>query len=319
MTKRRDILASKTGAAVLLAAAVGFVGACSKHSSLNAGRGGASGATTDDDTAAGGTGPAIGSGGMVDTGGGSAASGGASGSIGTGTDGAACGPKCSTVSTCEPSVIAGGLVSLTDFSTNLDSRNMFHTGSVDDWTSLFGGTWVAPRAADPCAATPAAHPLLETFTDGNWHITGTIAGGQWAGAGIWFGTSCPVMDFSAYQGISFTIAGDAGPSGAITVSVSTASNSKPNTDSSSSNYTCYSNAAACTTATCTPASMTVSNISATPQTVRVLWSALGNGMPSATPDPKEITGIGINPSIDWSSSASSYALDLTIDDLALIP
>jgi hypothetical protein len=241
---------------------------------------------------------------------------------GTSTGGADCGPKCTQVSTCAPSVIAGGLTTLTDFSSNLDAGNIFHTGGTDDWTSLYGGTWVAPgTSADPCApnAPPPPYPLAQSFTEGNWHITGTIVSGLWAGAGLWFGTSCPVMDFSAYQGISFTIAGDAGPSGSINVSVSTAANSKPNTDTTSSSFTCYSNTATCTAATCTPASLTVGNIAPTPQTVRLLWADFGNGMPTATPNPAEITAIAFTPTLDWSGTASPYSLDLVIDDLALIP
>jgi hypothetical protein len=245
------------------------------------------------------------------------------------TGGNNCGPKCTKVSTCAPAVIPTGLTILTDFSSNLDSGNIFHTGGINDWNSLFGGTWVAPVASsgsadasvDPCTTptAPPQYPLAQSFADGNWHITGTIAGGQWAGAGLWFGTSCPVMDISAYQGMSFTIAGDAGPSGSIAVSVSTAANTKPNTDTTSSSFTCYANVATCTAATCAPASLTVNNITSTPQTVRLLWTNLSNGKPSATPNPAEITGIAFNPTLDFSGATSSYSLDLIIDDLALIP
>jgi len=244
-------------------------------------------------------------------------------------NGNGCGPKCTKATTCAVSVVASGLTTLTDFSSNLDSGGIFHTGGVSDWTSLFGGTWAAPAApvatpdasVDPCAtaSAPPQYPLAQSFTEGNWHITGTIASGQWAGMGLWFGTSCPVIDFSAYKGLSFTIAGSAGPSGAISVSISTAANTKPNTDTTSSNFTCNSNSATCAVATCTPASLTVGNITQTPQTVRVLWSDLTNGSPSTTPNPAEITGIAFNPALDFSGSGSSYALDLVIDDLALVP
>lgn len=245
------------------------------------------------------------------------------------TGGNICGPKCTKVSTCAPAVIPTGLTMLTDFSSNLDSGNIFHTGGINDWNSLFGGTWVAPVASsasadasvDPCTTptAPPQYPLAQSFADGNWHITGTIVGGQWAGAGLWFSTTCPAMDFSAYHGISFTVAGAVGPSGSINVGVSTASNSKPNTDTTSSDFTCYSNVATCAAATCTPASLTVNNITTTPQTVQLLWASLSNGQPSATPNPAEITGIAFNPTLDFSGSASSYTLDLIIDDLALIP
>ena len=306
---RLDILTSRTGWVVLLAASL--VGGCGRHTPIDFGTGGTTGG--------GGT-PTTGSGGAKTspgTGGAASATGGASGTAGS--SGSSCGPKCSAASTCDPSVIASGLTTLTDFSSNLDAGNIFHTGGVDDWTSLYGGTWVGPVASDPCATTPAPYPLAQNFTGGNWHITGTIASNHWAGAGLWFGTSCPVMDLSAYQGISFTVAGNAGPSGSISVTVSSASNSAPNTDATSSNFTCYSNAATCTTSTCTAASLTVSNITTTPQTVRVLWDNLKNGAPVATPGRNEITAFGINPTLDWSGTASPYSLDLIIDDLAFIP
>jgi hypothetical protein len=243
------------------------------------------------------------------------------------TGGNGCGPKCTKVSTCAPTVIPAGLTTLTDFSSNLDSGGVFHTGGMQDWNSLFGGTWVAPSlpsasvSTDPCATptVPPAYPLTQSFIDGNWHITGTIPNGQWAGAGLWFGAPCPVMDFSAYKGISFTISGDAGPSGSISVGIATAANSKPNTDTTSADFTCLSNAATCTATTCSPANLQVSNITTTPQGVRLLWTDLINGQPSATPNPAEITGISLNPTLDFSGSGSSYSLDLVIDDLALIP
>jgi len=168
------------------------------------------------------------------------------------TNGNGCGPKCTKATTCAPSLVPSGLTTLTDFSSNLDSGGVFHTGGVNDWTSLFGGTWIAPTApvatpdasADPCAPTtaPPQYPLAQSFTDGNWHIT-----------------------------------------------------------------------------TCTPASLMVGNITQTPQTVRVLWSDLTNGMPVATPNPSEITGIAFGPTLDFSGSASAYTLDLVIDDLMLVP
>ena len=245
------------------------------------------------------------------------------------TSGNACGPKCTKTSTCTPNVISPGLTLLTDFSSNLDSGGTFHTGGMSDWSSLFGGTWIAPVASpanadasvDPCApaSAPSQYPLAQSFTDGNWHITGTIASGQWAGGGVWFGSNCPVLDFSAYKGISFTISGAVGPSGSISVGVSTASNSKPNTDTTSQDFTCLSNTATCAIATCSASSATVSNITTTPQTVRLLWTDFLGGSPNASPNPAEITGISINPTLDYSGTASPYTLDLIIDDLELIP
>jgi len=248
---------------------------------------------------------------------------------GPGSNAASCGPKCTSATECSPNVVPSGLTTLTDFSSNLDSGGIFHTGGVSDWTSLYGGAWVAPTApaasadasVDPCAGItpPSQYPLAQSFTAGNWHITGTIASGQWAGMGLWFSGTCPVLDLSAYKGLSFTVAGNAGPSGSISVSVSTAANAKPNADWTSSGFTCYSNAATCSSATCSAASVPVKNITETPQTVTLLWTDLSNGQPSATANPAEIAGISFSPTLDFSNNGTSYSLDLTIDDLTLIP
>jgi hypothetical protein len=311
----------KTGAALagLLALTTLFAGCGSSSSDGAGGSTGtpSAGAGASGTSHAAGTTAAAGATGAAGTTGAAGAAGGSSNA-----SGAACGPKCTEASTCTPSVIASGLTTLTDFSTNLDSGHMFHaSGDSNDWSGLFGGTWVAPKVADACAATPAANPLTESFSDGNWHVTGTIAPSVWAGAGFWFatGANCPVFDFSAYSGISFTIAGNAGPSGSVNITVPTASNTAPVTDKTSSNFTCYSNAATCAGASCSAASMTVSSISTTPQTVKLMFADLKGGAPVSSADKKEITGIGINPTIDWSGKESPYALDLTIDDLTLIP
>jgi non-reducing end alpha-L-arabinofuranosidase len=245
------------------------------------------------------------------------------------TGGNTCGPKCTKTSTCVPTVVPAGLTMLTDFSSNLDSNGIFHTGGLTDWNALFGGMWIAPAAPDPnapanpdpCApqSGPPAHPLVQSLADGNWHITGTIASGEWAGGGLWFGSNCPVLDFSAYKGISFTISGEAGPSASITIGVGTASNTRPNTDTTSKDFTCLSNSATCTLTTCSGTSASVSGITAAPQTVRLLWSDFGGGSPNRSPNPAEITGITVNPTLDFSGSASPYTLDIVIDDLALIP
>jgi hypothetical protein len=51
----------------------------------------------------------------------------------------------------------------------------------------------------------------------------------------------------------------------------------------------------------------------------LLWTDFLGGSPNASPNPAEITGISINPTLDYSGTASPYTLDLIIDDLELIP
>jgi hypothetical protein len=288
-----------------------FSGACG--SSGSDGAGGTTGAAGH--TGAAGTTGAAGATGAAGTTGAAGAGGSSSASS------AACGAQCSAPTACQPFVIPSGLTTLTDFSSNLDAQGSFHaSGDINDWAGLFGGTWVSPPVSDPCAATQSTSPLTQSFTGGNWHVTGTIMPSLWAGAGFWFATGdkCPVFDFSAYSGISFTIAGSAGPSGTVSVVLGTASNTAPNTDKTSKNFTCTSNAATCSTTTCTAASTTVT-LSAAPQTIKLMFADLTGGAPMSSPDKKEITSIGINPNIDWSGKEAPYALDLTIDDLTLIP
>ena len=236
--------------------------------------------------------------------GGTAVSGGAAGAAGAADP---CAPKsCTSTADCIATQAKSELI--TDFSNNASD---FRSAAVEWWKELFGGTYVYP-ALDACKATQPSNPLTQTFTDGSWHIAGTV--GNYSGFGLWL---APCMaDFSAYKGISFTISGNAGATGAVMMSVATAATSKPDSG------TCSPNTATCvetTASPCTAASKSIP-VTAVPTTVTVLWSDLTGGSPEASPGASAITSIAWG--FDWlwsNTAANNYAVDLVIDDLKLVP
>ena len=176
---------------------------------------------------------------------------------------------------------------------------------------LNGGTFTYPLTADPCAEdqTPPAYPIPSDFSEGNWHITGTV--GTYSGFGLWFGP-CPLADLSDYAGVSFTVAGDVGPTGTMTFRVSTASNTLAKVSPA---VECYPNSATCTATTCNADSNYTVTVTEETTTVEVRWEDLTGGAPSSNPIPTEITSFGFY----FDYVGSEFPVDLVVDDLALIP
>jgi hypothetical protein len=239
------------------------------------------------------------------TAGGASASGGTAGAAGA-TD--PCAPK-SCASTADCTAAAPTQALLTDFSSNSGD---FKGTATEWWTKLFGGTYLYP-ALDACATTQPANPLTQDFSDGTWHITGTV--GNYSGFGLWF-SPC-MADFSAYKGISFKISGNVGTTAAVVMTVSTAATSKKDAT------TCSPNTATCvdgdTDATkCAPASKSIP-VTSTATTVTVLWTDLTGGVPVASPSAASIVGIGWALDWLWSNTATNnYAVDFVIDDITLV-
>lgn len=169
--------------------------------------------------------------------------------------------------------------------------------------------------------------LTSDVTQGNWHISGTVS--DYAGFNLFF-RNCDRIDASMYKGISFTISGSA-PQG-ITFDVGIVR------DTTSGAWLLANGATSATITTteagsCTPTSNTQNQyyhpgcadptaqitVTASPVVQNVLWANLTGGTPVASPvasDPSEITAISwIFP---WTSGSSSYAVDITLDDLKFI-
>jgi hypothetical protein len=181
-------------------------------------------------------------------------------------------------------------------------------GTWTDSTSLKGGTYAWPATTDNC--NPAdPYPLEGSVTaDGRWRLAGTV-GPSTAGAGLWF-SPC-FADFSGYSGIRFTISGNAGPSGQVTLAIGTPGDAAPKV---APDVNCIPNAATCTAPTCTPPNTKIPvTVTAAPQTV--LFASLTTGVPLPSPDPAAITSIAWN--FGW--NATPYPVEVYIDDIELVP
>jgi hypothetical protein len=144
--------------------------------------------------------------------------------------------------------------------------------------------------------------------DGRWRLAGTV-GPSTAGSGVWF-APC-FADFSAYSGIRFTISGNAGPSGQVTMLVTTPGDQAPAVAPA---VDCTTNAATCTAAKCTQPSIAIP-VTATPAPQTVLFASLTNGVPVASPDPAAVAGFAWN--FGW--NATPYEVELYLDDIELVP
>lgn len=219
-------------------------------------------------------------------------------------------PGCAT-STPTPgpcSAVAPTDALITDWS-NVGSTGMFLDGDVCTanppawWEQFFGGPWISPSLPDACASDAAvpAHYLTQDFSSGAWHVTGTVAG--WSGMGLWFGPC--MIDMSAFDGISFTIAGNVGPSGNLRFTVAASNNHAPDP--------VHTNVGTCNS-DCRDAGSNVA-VSSMPTRATLLWSDLTGGSPSSSPDPSGIVGM------TWAfdtTSAVPYDVDVTIDDIRLV-
>ncbi|HJX52276.1 MAG TPA: hypothetical protein VJ801_05875 [Polyangia bacterium] len=181
-------------------------------------------------------------------------------------------------------------------------------GTWTESTSLKGGTWVWPPTTDNCNPV-SAYPLDSTVTtDGRWRLAGTV-GPSTAVIGLWF-NPC-FADFSGYSGIRFTISGNAGPSGQVTMQISTPGDTAP---AVAPKVDCIINSATCTATTCTEPNVAIPvTATAAPQTV--LFASLTTGVPLLSPDPAAITGITWN--FGW--NATPYPVEVYIDDISLVP
>jgi hypothetical protein len=182
-------------------------------------------------------------------------------------------------------------------------------GTWTEITSLKGGTYAWPPTTDNCNPVVKDYTLDSSVTtDGRWRLAGTV-GPSTAGMGLWFGPC--FADFSGYSGIRLTISGDAGPSGQVTMSISTPGDAAP---ALAPKVDCIINSATCTATTCTQPNVKIPiTATAVPQTV--LFASLTTGVPLPSPDPAAITQIAWN--FAW--NATPYPVEVYIDNIELVP
>jgi hypothetical protein len=174
--------------------------------------------------------------------------------------------------------------------------------------------------------------LMQTLTGNDWHISGMVT--DYSGFNLYFddvnAAKCNRIDASAYAGIQFTIWGSLPSPNMLTMSVATMANSVPGTWLQSVNGV---NVTGLEPGRCIPGpnmmqyyhpdcadpvnTFAVTGTQASPQTVRIMWSGFTGGKPQPNVMPAEITGIAWY--VTWAAGATSYAVDLHIDNLAFIP
>ena len=217
------------------------------------------------------------------------------------------------------SVVKASTAALTNF-TPPDSAGTLAPAGIDSsgslgtaswpYTQPVGNTYVYPAkttgsgvdggtcTSNSSGLTSSLNACDKASTPGVWTISGTV--GTWSGAGLAFW--CPV-DASAFNGVQFDISGDLGPSGAITFSVLSCTDT--------------------TLTTCNSGTKSVTVTSATP-TVSVLWSDLVVKLADGTAGPafnrNIITGMGWGFGWYWPEDAGApYQLNAKIDNLAWLP
>jgi hypothetical protein len=281
--------------------------------------------SSEKDAATGGTGGSTGT-----TGGSASATGGTTGTTGgtstTGTGGAG-----TTANGAFPCATPTALI--TDFTYMDVVGAKTDTASFGDYTTTFsGGTFVYPGAG-------TTYPLTSDVTKGNWHVSGTV--GDYSGFGLFFSAvnpatglpgGCGKVDASAFKGIQFSISGSVAMAGSVTLTIGTAADDPASAwlnahKASAADADKDPNFGRCMPitnqydGTCGAPSKAIP-VTATPTVVKVMWADLLGGKPEATVNPSEITYITwVLPSPVGAGTAAptTYAADVTIDDLQFIP
>jgi len=272
--------------------------------------GGASGTGPTGGSSTGGTATGGTSGATTGGAGGAGTSGGSGGSAGTNT----C--KACEVTACGTQTPPSNVIN--DFSNLLvaaETPTFGIYGANDDagmpkpewWLGYFSGSFAYPGVPDACTgeATPM-YTLTRTDVAGELHVTGTV--GTYSGFGVWLG-QCKI-DMSASSGVSFRIGGSTG-SGMVKFSVLTNTNLEP--------VMCLTGKGTCdvtTAGACTPASVSLP-IPTTPEVVTVDWAELTGGSPVATVDPAQVMQLQWD--FDWADTMTPYEVDVTLDDVTMVP
>lgn len=149
----------------------------------------------------------------------------------------------------------------------------------------------------PACFTPG---LTEDLTGSNWHITGLVNGA----AAFAVGTVCNI-DASLFDGIEFTIRGNAGNPSQLRVEIGFAGNIQRSFDAAAPGFgTCE--------AGCVAPSVVIP-VTETETVVRLPWDAFLGGSPNPGVDPSAINGI------NWiflnGSEETAYEVDVTVDNL----
>jgi hypothetical protein len=266
-----------------------------------------------------GTGGATGTGGSGTTGAGGAGTG-TAGTTGTGAGGYATnsGVLCPTP--------AQALI--TNFTYTPGEAGTNPTDSVhfgDDSTTFSGSEYVYPTSGD--------WVITSDVTNSNWHITGTV--GTYSGFGLSF-DSCSRLDASAYSGISFTLSGTVGAAGTAANTITMGLGTLPDTIAASwlDSHGVDGGTGTVPPGACIPTSGTnqysqstcgdpteVITVPASPAVQSLTWASFTGGkpMPVVPSDILTVYWFFPPPVGAGTTTPTTYAVDITIDNLAFTP
>lgn len=190
----------------------------------------------------------------------------------------------------------------------------------DFFSTLSGGTFRYPATG--------AYPVASDVTMDNWHLSGSI--GDYSGFGLYI-TGCNVIDAAAYDGISFTVRGSVAMTNTLTFSVGTSANDithlwlNANVPANATTPIAP-NSGRCIPAmgqydgTCAAPTYSVP-VTATDETITVLWADLIGGRPQPSVNPAEIISIGWifpNPVGAGTATPTPYEADVVIDNVSFV-
>jgi hypothetical protein len=167
------------------------------------------------------------------------------------------------------------------------------------------------------------------MTKSSWHISGTV--GNYSGFGLYF-DNCTRVDASKYKGVSFKISGSVPLGNAILFGMGTLNNTitatwlrahgEPKTaETAPGRCVPTSGSNQYDQPTCADNTKSVP-VTATPTEVKILWEEITGGKPDTKVNPTDIVAfywripapVGVD-----TPTPTTYAVDLTIDDLSFIP
>ena len=275
-----------------------------------------------------------GNGGRGGGGGTATGAGGSAGTTGNGGSGAG-GLAVSNGTTCLPPPSTG---LITDFAYMVpdggtDGGTADQVRFGDSVTTLSGGTYYYPNPS-----STSMFKLMGDVTGNNFHMTGAV--GDYSGFGLYL-DSCDRIDATGFTGISFTIwAGATNAMNSLSLEVDTLDDTiaaswlmaHPAPDGTDAAVVAgaagrclpagtATNKYAQSTCTEPTAPITITGTQASPQTVTVPFASFTTGKPTASPVAGDITGVHFIlpvPAGVGTATATTYQLDITVDDLKFV-
>ncbi len=206
-----------------------------------------------------------------------------------------------------------------------------HAGSPG--AAGLGGTVALPPVTFKCGGKQPNQPLItkfDAFMADRWTSPGNLDGGvyvypdalkptageflrfadqvrDYTGMGVWF-SGC--IDGSKFRGVRFTIAGNAGASGAVQFYV--IANRDKEVDAPNSAGACVPADPTQIWQSCRPPVVTLP-VTGAPTQHSIAWTAFKAGLPTPTTDGSDL--LALQWSFDWQDGATPYAAELTVDNL----